>query len=1108
MLGGLVQWLRVRNFWTRCGGCRFITSWGLERYWGRLVFTITFDHKEDYGALGADDLKAKILAAHSAAADDLTLPRTFTVAHARISGRLDLSNLRPKDGPLIGLEFYDCSFEDAIVLEKSELSALSFVKSRLRAVSGNMVQVAGDILFDRVQSSEHEAHGTGQIAELDWHGNRGPAVAWRKSEDAPDLPERGSRGRCWVTLKSAVIGGKVELKRSRLVGPRVRSGFDASNTVLIYALDLGGAKISGSVNVMERSAILGGIGLSGTYIGQSLFVVGGLVRAGEGASINAQRVVIDGFVALRNTAEPGKPADRTECCGRVDFAYAVIKGAVDLSGALIRAAQVDNIAFTLEAAEIDLLLARPDGATQAYTSEFVGRACFNNMHVKETVLMRSIRCRPVRSASEPVGITPVAIEMFSSKIDGALELSGDLSGSVIMPNTSVAGNVVLGTYDEKSVNLPLRLRASGNNAAILSMQNMRIGLQLAVQGLTVDGKSNIDALRDVLKGKQEVRTRISSIPFADGAEIIEISTELAGRPHYGYTLKFGSKVHLMDGGGQPVASPFIKNHVPLDTPEAQAGYLKLYCSIVIGQAGPFRVIEPEDWFAAQVPEHLRDKIRPITFLPTDDQKGNKELMRCQATVWYGSGLFQATFRIRADNLMVEMVNDTPIGTGLPDLTWSASPLYYAINGAPSFAPDWPLPAPLGDAGAETVMDAKLRRKVLRQIPARSLHDYEKPVIYLRNTHANELADDDGRAWPRAARLDLAGFTYDGIAINTQVGALIKRRQDKRAKKQKSKASKLLKRPLKDRSEAIGRGIGTLLGLGIVGGILYFLWLGMAKVVRNFNAPNWWDYGLLLGLVLIIWRARVRSVDVKMARTTFQRRRQFLRLQYLSQQPTAQEFNPQPFEQMALVFRLQGQEEEFRRISRLKSSWQAGTTTFLLWRPFLRLYGVCFGYGFSIRRGVLTFALAIWLGWLGTTEALDRGILALNTSPDAIFLSDGAGQRDIRCTNQINPLLFALDKFLPLIDLGQEQICRVRMDEATPVTVPPLPLLGGDAPIVSMDTVNQVQAWGSDVAAWVRDTGRSTGMWQTAGALYKLIGWIVSSLLVLTFSKTFRRATGE
>lgn len=217
------------------------------------------------------------------------------------------------------------------------------------------------------------------------------------------------------------------------------------------------------------------------------------------------------------------------------------------------------------------------------------------------------------------------------------------------------------------------------------------------------------------------------------------------------------------------------------------------------------------------------------------------------------------------------------------------------------------------------------------------------------------------------------------------------------------------------------------------------------------------------------------------------------------------YRPQPFEQAIAVLRRSGAQAAARDLESCKLStemWVSlmrplppagglrgwlGRLGEMLWRPLnfaiSWLYRLTFDFGLSARRGLLTFTALILAGGL-TVRALNTPdqsppVMVLSTTPVQTLLvpdpppaTSGWGVKpaapvqgtsavvaEIACANQINPWLYAADVFIPLLDLKQEDQCGVN------------------------DSANG---------------------WRVAKALYATLGWIVTSLLILTITGTLRR----
>lgn len=218
-----------------------------------------------------------------------------------------------------------------------------------------------------------------------------------------------------------------------------------------------------------------------------------------------------------------------------------------------------------------------------------------------------------------------------------------------------------------------------------------------------------------------------------------------------------------------------------------------------------------------------------------------------------------------------------------------------------------------------------------------------------------------------------------------------------------------------------------------------------------------------------------------------------------------DYRPQPFEQTVNVLRRAGAFGAARELESCKLSTEmwvallrpmpagkglAGIAANIfewLWRRFNFainwLYRLTFDFGLSAKRGIATFALLVAIGG-ATVKALNTPglappVMVLATTPVQTLLvpdppptTSGWGVKpatpvqgtgtvvtELACGRAINPWLYAADVFIPLLDLKQEDQCGVN-DSANP--------------------------------------------WRIAKALYAALGWIVTSLLILTITGTLRR----
>ena len=220
-------------------------------------------------------------------------------------------------------------------------------------------------------------------------------------------------------------------------------------------------------------------------------------------------------------------------------------------------------------------------------------------------------------------------------------------------------------------------------------------------------------------------------------------------------------------------------------------------------------------------------------------------------------------------------------------------------------------------------------------------------------------------------------------------------------------------------------------------------------------------------------------------------------QYERKRPGRHTYSPDAYEKITRYFRNEGRYADARRIASARLTIERDLLAFSAWRPFLRVFEVCFDYGLSPLRAVCTFLVILGVGWAGAAVA-DRGltwkppferwlnsagfytpavqpVLMVTTStvnstiaPDRKhkFIPALAGvtnnqQPLLLCNSQVEPLLYAADTFIPAINLDQRNRCSVS----------------------------------DDPDAWP---------WRIGQALYTVIGWVVTSLTILTVSGVLRR----
>ena len=204
------------------------------------------------------------------------------------------------------------------------------------------------------------------------------------------------------------------------------------------------------------------------------------------------------------------------------------------------------------------------------------------------------------------------------------------------------------------------------------------------------------------------------------------------------------------------------------------------------------------------------------------------------------------------------------------------------------------------------------------------------------------------------------------------------------------------------------------------------------------------------------------------------RAKWLRAQYEKYPPTRDEYSPQPYQQLAKVLRTTGDYAGADDITfeKLRTERLVLTRTWWL-RKAKWLFEVPFGYGLRTGYAVLTFAFVLLVGAAAVQFAAP---IVVDAAAVGTVVSSGPGDRlvtivpvdqvggvaEVPCEPR-EGLLYALDVMVPVLDLRQEARCKMSADGSV-----------------------------------------SAVLWRIGKAGYAVLGWIVTTGLVLTVSGVVRR----
>jgi hypothetical protein len=354
------------------------------------------------------------------------------------------------------------------------------------------------------------------------------------------------------------------------------------------------------------------------------------------------------------------------------------------------------------------------------------------------------------------------------------------------------------------------------------------------------------------------------------------------------------------------------------------------------------------------------------------------------------------------------------------------------------------------------------------------------TINLEYTKVRVLSDNNGQGFPDNCKLLLEGFEYEALAEVRSLGK---------------------SNPL--REIAVWGAIG-LIWVAIYisrldGLLLHYAHVHIPALIFAAARSRYALFGLSAVAVCLIGNHFLEPVP------TWKLRRRWLNLQYTSRCHifNKDEYSPSPYEHLTKTLRSHGLFEDARRIAIERLRLQRKMRGSMLFKPIDILFSFTFRYGLSSTRAIMTLCFFIGFGWLSVAVAncgfdpsvlrtsgihvVDRNVkrlphidpvLVINVSAvNSFVLTDtgtnqpmpalgrsttqNASTEELPCRRQIEPLLYALDVFIPALDINQETRCTI-------------------------------------------STRPSALWWRVGRAVYAILGWIVVSLTILTCSGILRR----
>lgn len=999
----------------------------------------------------------------------------WRICGATFSGLIDLSDrCGGAAGALPTLEFEDCTFPAGFRAEHTVIRRLSFVRcsfglapdSNLMewSISLRNAQIRGDVLLDTVLSTRDD----GLLSLLGF----GVAVV-----------------------------GNLRIMNSRFKAPPDRRTF--GHELPHYALEFSGAEIRNDLRLYPKVAAHGGLRVKGAHIGGDFAAFDlelddgfgsddpqakqhridffeSKLPAREALAATSCRIDNNLFLSALPKLAPFRATGACGCYGIHIGGTAMMGGAIFNNGGL-------GYALLLNSGKIEGdLLAYSDEQPGGHDLRVTGPAAFMGLAVQGRVELHGTFTEIDAAGMRVAGNTNLAV-----KVQSTLNLGGaDLKGELDLSRFSFWDNPTLSSQGQRP------RTATSAESFSFSLRDADIGHTLFLASTT--------ALEPGIP--RVTRWQPDCLPRH---KLFQIELFEQGKAYI--LLQDGRAPTLLDGFSAPIHALSQRGFLVLDSDDQIKDYIRFFCAFVWGDDGPFVVVE-EAKNLGQVPEgslpnlsedmqgriaemqieyKLSDLDQEHLFaqmgISSEETKTREELKQliedrrvalARTHVRYGAHLYRAVFAVLTKPLaskglnvgFITMLEDQAIA----EFDATKLPAYNRpfTRGRPFSPPEY---APKPPAEPFTEIELTLRIPSWREQLQRPLVGFQKASIDLSNATCRVLEDADGRAWgpDLEKNLRLENFRYESVGT-----------------------------PLANRT-ALTRKAHLLL----------FLTRKNDRIPPGFLNPAhraWW----------ITEKPRAAKKQ---------------RLSWLARMGN-KEFVPQPYAQLAKVMNASGEiaiadaitakktDLEVRATARksteelyerplpiyLKLPLMFGYRIIMLgYRMIWGLFRFFFNYGLSGLRATLTWIAFLLAGWGGTHVLNAGGYLVQNTTPSATILVKGEDGRlapafppagkdgysgDIGCKQSINELLYAVDVFIPLLDLKQESRCDVRSFDK------------GD--------VNPDRAWDSKqvpiarLGAYLWSVFHSPLWWAQAGkASYAILGWIVISLTILTYSG-MRRRSGE
>ena len=1020
---------------------------------------------------------------------------------ARVEGMVRLEDAAAREGVSLVLE--ECEIPEALVLKNSRLMRLSLAGSLMKRLEGDGVVVDGPV----------DLSGVHPISD----------IGVKDSEP----------GTCWIEFRGARIAGGVRAEGAHFCAPPPRK-LDPSRDRSRYALDLTGAVVEGPVSLSRGCLIDGGVSFREARISGDVQIWESKVRALEGYAVDGQFMVADRSVRFHASGLGEDRAMTISGC--VWLYGARIASGLHFYGVEIdrKPSSQSEYAVVLASAHLgELRVACTPGSQDFKRSLIEGGIWAGDVVVDGGVKLNGSKL--VGGRREAIAFTgarvggDLSMTGAGTWLEGSVQLQRFQSrGVVSISRTTIGGNLQIDEADlygdELTGELTVRLTRVGRGMTCRARSSVPIAIEdcwvagdlefdsgesgqhleliqrgnlsgislagtevegvLSMRRLTVhrvgDTDHHLQSAPEVARAIEDGSVsgvRLAPLQYYPGWSLCELLVPTPEGPAVASLLWDHEReaAVLLDGTSAPIHAVNLAGVLRLRDASDASAYVAFFSGHVWADDGGFIVLGGESGVGTPVKaERDGDGFTVGAMVQYEGR-----LFRCQYRVAPGGGVAMEDDE-EVGAWPSTAVFDPPLRRGKPPAKlerWPTSPLVSGLDWHEGSLETW-----------KPLLLASLGRDALPE--SHGMH--ARLMVDLRGLSVGMLRDNHGVGWGSDVHLRLDGISIGQVASSALDDAWNERRNTPSALKQ-------LRRRRRGRRWA--EWLGLALGMILVPVALFFFlalaayaWgvrivatvtASMSNMRRISGAPRPPESA---GSVVARWTGQAYPFPSTAA---WRARRQWLSSQYLRYRPNRLEYNPEPYAQVAAAYRAQGRLDDARRLTslRLRTERRVGA---LVWRPFLWLYGVFFDHGLSPKRAIATTIGLVLLGWAATEYANEHDLLVIETTasatvaverpagptggsvlvPGALIAPSATARPALPCGDAISPFLYAMDVFIPLLDLRQEFRCHVGRAE-----------------------YRETEA---------EELLRSPKTWLVLKAAYSLLGWIVISLTILTVSGVLRR----